>query len=539
MAVSPSTSPRGGFSLAALRLPVAAFGIFLLLVGLMAWLVLGSFDAGIFTIGTFPVGPRLFLAAGILLVGVVVALEPGAVWDVVTGRSGLYTGNTLVLAAAGLIMLGLLNVLGARYAPKWDLTANKQFTISDQSVRVAQGLPAPVKVTGFMDGRNASGRSDFEALLNDYVRHSGGKISYETKDPEANPGEAIAAGVRDLNTVIYQMGDKKQNSTGTQERDITTALIKLTRPEKKLYFTTGHGERRIDGFDRQDYGQLKQALERDNFKAEPLNLLSSRTVPDDAAAVVVAGPTNPFSADERDALRAYLDGGGKLFVLMDAQSRTELDDLFARWEVSFSKNLIVDPARGLFGDALLVVADAYGQHATTRDLRVATFYPGVQAINYVAENQAVAPIARSSDRSWVETDLASISSGRPAKDDAEKSGPAAMAVAIEQDVPTGSAPAEGGGGKKTRVYLIGTANFISNQFADLELQTGTANVDLFLNAANWLSEQDDLTGIRPRTADNRTLLVQGSQMNLIVWSSALFLPLAVLSAGLAVWWTRR
>ena len=43
---------------------------------------------------------------------------------------------------AALVILGLVNVLGSRYQTKLDLTANKQFTLSDQSIKVAQALPA-------------------------------------------------------------------------------------------------------------------------------------------------------------------------------------------------------------------------------------------------------------------------------------------------------------------------------------------------------------------------------------------------------------
>ena len=113
------------------------------------------------------------------------------------------------------------------------------------------------------------------------------------------------------------MGDKKQNSTGTTEKDVSTALVKLERPEKKVYFTTGHGERvarrlRPAGLRHDQAG----ADERDNFTTAPLNLVTARAVPDDAAEVVIAGPTNPFLPEEKDALKAYLDGGGKLIAII-------------------------------------------------------------------------------------------------------------------------------------------------------------------------------------------------------------------------------
>src|SRR5205807_8012237 len=139
---------------------------------------------------------------------------------------------------------GLFNVLASRYQSKWDLTASQQFTLSDQSIRVAQALPEPVKVSAFLSGTDTR-KQDFQNLLNDYSNRSGGKLTYEFIDPDQRPGDARQAGITSVPSVVFQMGDKKQNSTGTTERDVSTALVKLERPEKKVYFTTGHGERAL------------------------------------------------------------------------------------------------------------------------------------------------------------------------------------------------------------------------------------------------------------------------------------------------------
>src|SRR5919109_1295784 len=125
----------GGFSVESLRLPLAALGIFGIMAGLGAMLVEGQFGL----IG------RVLIAAGILFLGIYVALDPEDVWAKLTGRGALYSGNTLVLALAALVILGFLNVLGSRFQTKVDLTANQQFTLSDQSAKIAQSLPQPVK----------------------------------------------------------------------------------------------------------------------------------------------------------------------------------------------------------------------------------------------------------------------------------------------------------------------------------------------------------------------------------------------------------
>src|SRR5918912_2499731 len=100
------------FSLDALRMPLAALGALGIVAGLGAWIVDGQFD----------LLPRILMAAGILLVGIYVALDPEDVWARLTGRSALVSGNTLVIAVAALVILGLVDVLGSRYQSKLDLS---------------------------------------------------------------------------------------------------------------------------------------------------------------------------------------------------------------------------------------------------------------------------------------------------------------------------------------------------------------------------------------------------------------------------------
>src|SRR5919199_1309520 len=392
---SPMSQSRGGFSIEALRFPLAALGIFGILAGLGAWLVQGDFG----------LVPRILIAAGVLLLGIYVALDPEEVWGKLTGRGALYSGNTLVLAAAALIILGFLNVLGSRYPTKVDLTANKQFTLSDQSIKVAQALPQPVKVTAFLTA-NDSRKQDFQTLLNDYQNRSGGKLTYEFIDPEARPADAIAAGITSTGTIVYQMGDKKQNSTGTTEKDVSTALVKLERPEKTAYFTTA-----------------------------TLNLLTSRAVPDDAAEVIIAGATNPLLAEEKDALKAYLDGGGKLIALLGPNSKTDLNDLLQNYQVAFTSNVVIDPAKSVPQDPRVVVVDSYGTHAIPQDLGPLTFFPLSDNIPYPSpppQGITVTPLAQSSDQSWGNTNLQQIQ-----QQPSDPKGPLALAVAV------GAGPAEG------------------------------------------------------------------------------------------------
>jgi ABC-type uncharacterized transport system involved in gliding motility auxiliary subunit len=516
----------GGFSIESLRAPLVAVGVFALIAGAATGLVGGGPDWL----------PRVFYAAGILLLGIYVALDPEDVWSKITGRGALYSGNTVAIAVAAVFILGLLNVLGSRYQTKVDLTASKQFTLSDQSYQLAQALPQPVHVTGWLTA-NDSRKQDFQTLLNDYSTHSGGKLTYEFNDPEAHPADAVAAGITSTGTIVYQMGDKKQTSTGTTEKDVDTALVKLTRPQKTLYFTTGHGERSLDGFGPQDYGTIKQNLTTDNFTVSPLNLVTQRAVPDDASAVVIAGPTNPFLQEELDSLKAYVDGGGKLIVLMGPNSKTDLSGILQNYQVAFSGNVVIDPQKSVPQDPRVVVVDSYTSHAITQDLRDLTFFPLTTSINYPSTSPAgmtITALAQSSGASWGNTNAQQIQ-----QQPSDPKGPLALAVAVDAGAPQGSSTLPGATPTPTpnaaRLVLFGSPDLIS----DNSLQQVPGNATLFENAANWVVAEDNLINVRVPDTTPRTVVLTSSQMNLVAYSSFLFLPLAVLAAGAAVWWTRR
>jgi ABC-type uncharacterized transport system involved in gliding motility auxiliary subunit len=226
-------------------------------------------------------------------------------------------------------------------------------------------------------------------------------------------------------------------------------------------------------------------------------------------------------------LRAYLDGGGKLFLLLDPGSKADFNDILQKWGVAFTGNVVIDPSQNLLGDVRVPVVVKYGTHDSIKTLgSVFTFYPFTTNITYPqspATGQTVTAIAQSSDQSWGNTNTQQI-----VKQDSDPKGPLAVAVAIEQTAQQTGAPA-------TRIYLIGTSGLVNNN----SFAVSSGNSDLFLDAADWLAQEDNLVNIRAPDTTPRSMLLTGTQLNLVTYSSLLFLPLAVLAAGAAVWWTRR
>jgi ABC-type uncharacterized transport system involved in gliding motility auxiliary subunit len=525
--------PGFNFSLDALKLPALALGVLLILAGLGSLLISG-----------FDTPTRILLAVGILVLGMFVAIDPETVWGRLTAPGALYSGNTLLLAVAIVGILGLINVVANNRHQRWDLTANKQYSLSDQTLKVLSDLPQPVQVTAFYQDEDSRKR-EAQDLLAEYQSRSNARVSAEFVDPDREPARAQQAGVKEYGTTLMTMGDRRQTVTGSRESDFTTALLRLMNPtQKKIYFTIGHNERKIDGFERDSYGQLKTSLESDNYIVEPLVLAGSREVPPDAALVVIAQPRNPFGEDEKQAIQTYLDIGGKLMVLTQpnlppSQQQVPLSDLVGKWSIAIGSAPVAEgnPQLSSPREPLVFVVATYPNHKITEGLGL-TLFPTATHITVPRDTPreaTITPILQTSDRSWAETDLQQLrfDEGTDAK------GPLTIGVAIDAR-PENAPPASPGGDqdqpdKKTRVVIFGDADFVSNEAFNL----ASNNRDLFLNAANWLAEEEQLIAIRPKERESRNLFLTAAQQNLVLFSSTLFLPLIVLGLGGLVWWSRR
>src|SRR5215217_4358571 len=66
-----------------------------------------------------------------------------------SGREAKFGTVAVVSAVVVLAILVAINYLGVRHSKRWDLTAAKQFTLSDQTRKILEGLQKPVSVKVF------------------------------------------------------------------------------------------------------------------------------------------------------------------------------------------------------------------------------------------------------------------------------------------------------------------------------------------------------------------------------------------------------
>ena len=532
------------------------------LSGLLGWVGIALVMGSLLLRFTMPAEQGVWwwsAVAGIIVIGLYALTQ----WrDIVGSFSRRQTRYGALATSSVVLALGILvaiNFVLLRQNRRWDLTAGGQYSLSDQTVRILESLDAPIRVIVF--GRDVEFPAYRDRLAEYEYRSS--QVSLEFVDVDKEPLLARQYDVQSYGTVLFEYEDRIERVVSNEEQALTNALIKVVEgQELRVYFIEGHGERSPNGTERDDYGGLGEALKRDNLQVDTVVLAQTGEVPSAASVVVVAGPTNDYLPGEIDALRAYLEQGGKVLFLIDppngpaAIPQPNLIALISEWGIELGNDVVVDVSgvgQLLGTDATVPVAATYPSHPITDDFALLTAFPLARSVSPSSSGagERVAQVfVETSERSWAETDLTELEAREVQMDDDDRPGPIsiAAAVAVEIDGPDTQEPTEDDAAStdptededvdpptaEARVAVIGDSDFAAN--GSLGIQ---GNRDLALNTLNWLAQQENLISIRPRQPEDRRITLTADQQLRVTWLSLLMIPAAVIGAGLFTWWRRR
>jgi gliding motility-associatede transport system auxiliary component len=444
----------------------------------------------------------------------------------------LYATSYVLLVASILVVV---NVLADRYNKSYDSTANKRFSLSEQTAKIVNGLKQPVTITYYDQSTRFARAKD---QLDPYANLSP-KVHVEYVDPDKKPELARAAGVKNYGTTIVQIGDRKEEAKSLTEEAITGAFIRdLKTNVRTICFAEGSGEHQIEDSERNGYSRLKDLLGKDEYQTKSVNLVLKAEVPSECTVLVVGGPEADYQQPEVDAMKKYVENGGRALILLDPplkMGRSEiaeneaLDKVLEGWGVTPQKNLILDlnpigQIAGLGPQVALVTT--YDAHAIVNDLKGrVTGFPLARSLDTKnGDKTSIQKLFSSSDSSLATTKLNTPEIDP--NDPKNSKGPLLIAAAGTYN--TGKENSQG------RFVVVGSSSWAANSFIGFN-----GNRDLALNAANWLASDEDLISIRPKEPEDRHITLTKAQMNWIRITSQFLLPLLVVLGGVRVWWRRR
>lgn len=450
-------------------------------------------------------------------------------------RQTKYVGyiTTYILVVLAALVVG--NILADRYNKTYDATSNKRYSLSEQTIKIVKGVPRDATITYFNQSTRFNEGKD---LLDEYANLSP-RIHVQYVDPDKNPEQAREAGIREPGTAVVQIGAKKQIAKSMTEEGITGAFIReLKGGVKTVCFVSGSGEHRIDESDREGLSQFKDLLTKDNYESKPIDLLQKAEVPGDCTALVVAGPTRDYEQPEVDAIRKYVEAGGRALFMMDPPLKLGHSDiadndgltaLLQSWGVTLKKDLILDlnPLGQIVGTGPSVaLVTSYGLQPIVTDMKgTATGFPLSRSMEIKStDKSSVEKLFDSSSTSVATSDL---SSGRVnVNDPRNQKGPLTIGAAGTYN--TGKENSQG------RFVVVGSSSWAANGFIRFN-----GNNDLALNTINWLASDEDLISIRPKPPEDRHVTMTRGQLNFVRVTSQFLLPLIVVVAGVLVWFKRR
>ncbi len=453
-------------------------------------------------------------------------------------RQTKFAAYTTVYVLIVFAVIGAVNFLANRYNKSADLTANKKFTLSDQTLKVVKDLKGDVVITYWDAPARFQGAHD----LLDRYKNLSPKVDVRYEDTDKKRTQAIAAGVKQLGTIFVDTAGKHQEAKTLSEEEITGALVRaLKGGERMACFVLGSGEHSIDDMDRTGYSSVKQLVEANNYKTQTVKLLEKPEIPKECLIVVVGGPAHDYIQPEADALKKYVEDGGHAIFLLDPPlmfAKQEIDankplaDVLASWGVTADPDLVLDTSGvgQVFGmGPEIPLVTNYSQHAIVRAMKdVPSGFPIARSLTIKnGDKTMVEKLFETSDNSFATLNLKSADI-RPSSTD--KKGPLTLGAAgTYNGAVTGAAT--GGNG---RFVVVGSSRWIDNSFLRFN-----GNRDLFLNMMNWLSSDEDLISIRPKEPEDRRLSLTARQMALVFYASVLAIPLVIIAAGFGVWWRRR
>ncbi|ADN02312.1 GldG family protein [Spirochaeta thermophila] len=461
-----------------------------------------------------------------------------------------YGGYAAILTVGMALLLVLVNILVQQLDLKFDLTEEKLFSLSEESVNFLKGLDEDITIIALYEEGKAP--RVVQEVLTLYEKASP-RVHVEFMDLEKNPqlateyekegerlqqGSIIVKGERTYRIIrSYDLYDINYNSpqgpeiTGfSAEKRITAAIHAVTTGASPvLYELVGHREERLARYAMNDF------LERENLTSKELNLLQAGEVPEDAAMVLILAPKEDLTPGEAEVLNTYLAEGGRLFVAADVQAGElpVLNELLSRYGARFDYGFVIEQDKQHHTGNPYQVVPNVEYHDITKTItqnKEALILQWTQAVKeeeIKRRNVNVTALLTSSGSSFLRKDLEREDLQRG---EGDVPGPHTLAAAIEERL-------DDRGEKKTRIVLVGAGTLLENLYPFNAQIPG--NLDFFMGGVLWCIERKDMLSIPSKSLLNLPLSLTATQVLVYSVVVVAVIPLAFFITGTIIWLRRR
>lgn len=465
---------------------------------------------------------------------------------VVSGRGiklGAYSTANILVAAVLTVAINLgLNYVPDQYT-SIDVTANKIYTLTEDTVQTVEGLTQDITIYVLAD--ETSKDSDLDKTLQQFKGLSK-HISVEYINPVANPkfyykytdieptsNSLIVAGPYDNVVVDYNDIYAYEFNYATYQNEIVgydgegqviSAIIRASSENiPKFYIVSGHDELPFDE-------RFTNALDKENVAYETISLFAVDAVPEDADGIILNAPTSDYSSDDIEKIQAYLEQGGNALIIptWTTESMDNFEQILGYYGVSVVEGMVVENDPGSYYQSPYYIIPYIEQDAITEKIgNGAVFAPFARGLSYDEDSGDAyyQPLLTTSSSAFSKTDMSDSEDYR--KNDADIDGPFVIAMKAEKSTQSGEV---------SKAIIVATEQMFTANADDV---VPGYNVKLFSSMVSSLAERENSLAVPVKYYEIGNLIFSARAVYIVGVVSVIVIPIGCLIAGLVIWLRRR
>lgn len=494
--------------------------------------------------------------------------------------------NKANLGISVIIIIGILavvNFFSYQIFYRWDLTQNKDYSISDVSKRTVKNLDDIVNIRVYfsknLPSQYISLPQEVGDILDEYVAYSDHKIKVEFIDPIKDEDAAMKLmmiGIPELQFNVFerdkmqlvrgylgmaiQYGDKTEvipvvENTQNLEYQVTLSIKKVTSEEMAtIGFVTSNATADLENEMSAAYKALQEL-----YQVRQVDLLTAEEVPADINTLIIAGPKEQFSEDQLKAVDAFLMRGGSLLVLVDgvkveegliaSSNNVGLDVLLENYGIKLNHDLVLDVSNSIasFTQGFFtfsanypfwpkIVKNGFDQENAAVANLESLVLPWSSSLKVLAdkitETNQVSYLARTTNSAWNQVENFNLN---PQQNFALSGGSnqytLAAAIFGKFNSAFGANSVDTG-----RLIVVGDSDFVKDGFA----RNNHNNLIFFQNLVDSLSLDEDLINIRSKGVTDRPIKeLSDKEKTAIRYLNIFGLTAVVVAFGMLRYYMRR
>ena len=478
---------------------------------------------------------------------------------------------TVVFTAAVVLLNVLVTSLTDRYPLKLDLTADKVFEVSQETIDFLDTLESKVDITVMQDEATLELGSKYDKQLIEVVKkyaQNSDNVNVDFINMDKNPNYAskysdMYKGEIKEGNIVVTSGDKIKVLTANElyntesyyyysyitsskaEQALTSAVMYVTDDNPKtigiLTVTSPSSvQASLDNF--------RSMLESNGYDIEDIDLMSVQNIDSSIDMIIIPAPLNDFTSSMTEKLSDFLYNDGNLgknvfyMANYDQNKTPNIDSFLSEWGIEAGEGYIYET-----DDNLRQVAPVYGMQTYI-----------ASSVGQIADEDTYGSMVTDSSLPII------VPASRPLKLLFESENDRETSVILKTSATSAIIPADAGkdydisGSEKSEqnVMVMGT-KFITDDngeritsnvtvagsafIADYYMLTEKAynNGEFIINVLNSITGKSNGITIVPKSIESASITISDSQVKILKTVFVFIIPLIVAVIGITVFARRR